>query len=563
MNKVCKKCGENFKIEDEDLKFYEFVSPILGGKKYLLPPPTLCPECRQQRRLAHCNELNLFPGKCLMCGKVSPTEYTPELNQPTYCRECWHSEKWDARDYGMDFDFNRLFFDQFQELMRKVPALILCGQGNCVNSDYIHYAGWSKNCYLIMHADFCENCYYGYGFKKNLFCVDGFYNLHCELCYDCVDVHRCYGLKGCQDCLTCANSAFLKDCIGCNDCFLCMGLRNARYHFENRKLSKEEYFKKMKEIDLGAYKQYHYYKAKLKELEKSHIFKYYHGNHLQNCVGDYLNHCKDLKYSFDCEDVETGKYCYQMVLGSKTIYDTYQFGTNLQVSYECIVCGEDSYHILFSYNSMMSSNDLTYCYYMEGSKNCFGCACMKSANYCVFNKQYTRQEYEVLLPKIISHMKRTGEWGENLPARISFHGYNKSMAQLWYPLKKEEALKQGFKWDDYDILPPKVDKVLKASDLPDNIKDVSDDILDAAIECEVTKKLFKITQPELKFYRDQGLPLPRRSFVQRHMDRFNLRNPRKLWNRKCAKCGKDIITTYSPEKPEVIYCEECYLKKAY
>jgi uncharacterized protein Usg len=355
----------------------------------------------------------------------------------------------------------------------------------------------------------------------------------------------------------------LKDCIGCNDCFLCSGLRNARYYFENKKLTKEEYEKKMSEIDLGSYKQYQFYKSKLPEISKDHVYKYYHGNNLQNCTGDYLNHCKDLKYSFDCEDVETGKYNYQMVLGGKTIYDTYQFGTNLQVSYECIVCGENGYHILFSYNSQMSSSDLMYCYYMEGCKNCFGCANMKSAKYCIFNKQYTQEEYEILVPKIIEHMTKTCEWGENFPSKISLHGYNKSSAQLYFHLTKDDAVSQNFKWDEYETPPPQVAKSILAKDLPDNIKEVTDKILDSVIECEVTKKLFKITSLELKFYREQGLPLPRRAFVQRHMDRFKLRNPRKFWNRKCDNCQKALVSTYSPERPEKVFCEECYLKALY
>lgn len=166
MIKDCKKCGAPFEIANEDMSFYDSISPIFNNKKYSIPAPTFCPECRQQRRLAHCNEVNLFPGKCDMCGKTTPTEFTPALKQPTYCYDCWHSDKWDARDQGTDFDFTKTFSEQLYALTRKTPALVLCSQGTCVNSNFIHYAGWSKNCYLIMHADFCENCMYGYGFKK-------------------------------------------------------------------------------------------------------------------------------------------------------------------------------------------------------------------------------------------------------------------------------------------------------------------------------------------------------------------------------------------------------------
>jgi hypothetical protein len=49
----------------------------------------------------------------------------------------------------------------------------------------------------------------------------------------------------------------------------------------------------------------------------------------------------------------------------------------------------------------------------------------------------------------------------------------------------------------------------------------------------------------------------------RHTDRMKLRNPRKLRDRKCNKCWIEIKTTYSPERPEIIYCEACYNKEVY
>ena len=83
------------------------------------------------------------------------------------------------------------------------------------------------------------------------------------------------------------------------------------------------------------------------------------------------------------------------------------------------------------------------------------------------------------------------------------------------------------------------------------------------IICEVSGKPFRLIKPELEFYRKHNIPLPRRHPDVRHAERMKLRNPRKLWDRKCAKCGIDIKTTYAPEKPETVYCEECYNKEIY
>jgi CxxC-x17-CxxC domain-containing protein len=79
----------------------------------------------------------------------------------------------------------------------------------------------------------------------------------------------------------------------------------------------------------------------------------------------------------------------------------------------------------------------------------------------------------------------------------------------------------------------------------------------------MTKKPFRIIPQELDFYRKHNLPIPRRHPNQRHLDRMSLRNPRKLYTRKCDKCGKEIQTTYAPERTEIVYCEECYNKEVY
>lgn len=560
---TCKNCNIEFGASDDDIAFYDSVSPVFNEKKYSIPPPTHCPDCRQQRRLALANERYFYTSKCGLCGKSALTEHPPANNKVVYCRECWHGDKWDSCSYGRDVDFSRPLFEQLKALWQDVPAQNLLVEGTNENSEYIHYAGFAKNCYLIMHADFCEDCYYGYGFKKNTSCVDGFYNLGCELCYDCVDVHKCYGLKGSQDCTQCSSSAFLRDCVGCQNCFLCVGMRDKKYCFMNKQLTKEEYEERMSKIDLGSYTQYQQYKAQLRDLEKAHKFKEFHGQNLENCSGDYLYNCKDTHMSFDCEDVEGGKYLYQVVTGAKNVHDVYQYGLNLSESYECSIAGNNCYHILFSHNVHINCTDLLYCWFIQSSKNCFGCVNMHNKQYCILNKQYTKGEYEELVPKIIEHMKKTGEWGELFPIAFSPFGYNKTTAQMYYPSTKEEAETKGWKWDDSPNAPQNAAKIIESAQVPDCIDDVTDEILTWAIQCEVTGKLFKIVRQELDFYRKQRLPIPHRSPDQRHVDRFSRRNPRKMWARQCAKCNKDIQTTYSPERPEIVYCETCYLKETY
>ncbi len=99
--------------------------------------------------------------------------------------------------------------------------------------------------------------------------------------------------------------------------------------------------------------------------------------------------------------------------------------------------------------------------------------------------------------------------------------------------------------------------------LPDNIRDVKDDILKMVLACEACGKNYKIIPQELRRLRAMPMPIPRKCPDCRHSERMSLRNPRKLWERQCAKCKKSVKSTFSKDKPETIYCDECYTREIY
>ncbi|USN57706.1 MAG: hypothetical protein H6767_04930 [Candidatus Peribacteria bacterium] len=97
--KTCKHCSVNFDITDKDVEFYEKVSPSFGGKKYLIPSPTLCPDCRQQRRLSFRNERQLYKRQCDATGKPIVSIYSPDKPYTVYEQDFWWSDAWDALKY--------------------------------------------------------------------------------------------------------------------------------------------------------------------------------------------------------------------------------------------------------------------------------------------------------------------------------------------------------------------------------------------------------------------------------------------------------------------------------
>ena len=171
-------------------------------------------------------------------------------------------------------------------------------------------------------------------------------------------------------------------------------------------------------------------------------------------------------------------------------------------------------------------------------------------------------------------MRKTKEWGEYFPAKVSPFAYNESMAQDYFPLSKEEATKRGYTW--YDRPAREYRATLATSDLPETFNETRESIVDEIIECSsqnspdkseyvLCATAFKITPLELTLYKMLNLPIPEKCFPCRKQDRFKMRNPRKLWHRKCMKegCNNEFETSYDPKRPEIIYCESCYQKEVY
>lgn len=51
------------------------------------------------------------------------------------------------------------------------------------------------------------------------------------------------------------------------------------------------------------------------------------------------------------------------------------------------------------------SHNLLYCMETKYCNNCFGCVNLYQKDYCIFNKQYTKEEYEIIVPKLIQELE--------------------------------------------------------------------------------------------------------------------------------------------------------------
>ena len=562
--KNCQNCKKDFVIESEDFNFYE---------KIKVPPPTFCPECRLQRRFTVRNERNLYHHKCGLCKKSIVSMHSSEKLFPVYCSTCWWGDKWNSMKYGIEYDFEQPFFLQFRSLLNKVPrpSLITPNSKNC---DYCNYIADGKNSYLCFGSIAIEDCLYGSPYESK-YCVDNYLARECEYCYGCIDCEKLSHSSFCQECSNSFDLIHCFDCKNCQDCIGCVGLRGQKYYIFNKAYTKEEYQNKKKDLNLDTTKGLEEIKKEFLKLKITIPHKFSIELQSKNVSGNNIVQSKNAHNCFDIKRCEDVKYCKQMI-DVKDVQDT-NYCEFVELCYDYIGYWKIN-NVMFS-NTIGDSSNIIYSDFCSGSSNIFGCVGLRQKQYCILNKQYTKEEYEELVPKIIQHMNdmpyidskgRIYKYGEFFPSELSPFSYNETIAQEYFPLTKEEALEQGYKWKEREERNYTID--IKNEDIPNDIKEVDDSIINKVIECEHQGKCneqcteaFKIIPDELAFYKRMNLPIPHLCPNCRHYNRLKQRNPLKLWHRKCMKenCSNEFETSYAPDRPEIIYCERCYQQEVY
>ena len=569
----CRNCKTDFTIAPEDFGFYE---------KMGVPAPDICHECRSQERTAFRNESVLYKRKCDLSGKDIISIYSQDKPYKVYDQEVWWGDGWDAMDHGRDYDFTRPFFEQFGELMRDVPRLSIVNRQS-LNSDYCNYSNSNKNCYLCFGGHENENCGYCWYNWKDKDCFDCLSVIKSELTYGSNygnGLYKCVFLEYSFDCV---ESWFGYNLVGCQNCFLSTNLRHKQYYFMNQPYSKEEYQTKIGEFTNGGHAGIEKAKTIFQDLKLKALRNPVYQKNAAHCTGGDIMYSKNIQFGFDGEYSEDSKYAYPKFTNIYNCMDTNKMGYDRSDwSYMAIGCaGLNNSKFC---DTCWNNHDLTYCNLCFTSGDLFGCVGLKHKQYCILNKQYSEQEYKKLVPKIVEHMKTTGEWGKWFPAKLSPFAYNETTAQEYTPITATEAKALGYSWKEPEM--KNYTPTLKTEDIPET-KDAQNSIAKEIIGCAHSgtckcqcSTAFRITTQELQFYKKMNLPLPRLCPNCRHQGRLAQRNPLKLWMRSCQcagdasensaykndtghfhgkdHCPNTFQTSYSPDRKEVVYCEQCY-----
>lgn len=504
MNQICKRSGLSFQITDLEQSYCE---------QRGIPLAEISPQERLREMFAFRNETTLHSRRSSLSGKEIVSIHRPNTVFPVFAPDEWLSENNDPFQYGRPYDFSRPFFEQFLELSNLVPRegqLVL----NAENSPYVNINVNVKDCYYTFNCLNSQGCWYGNKVYSSRDCVDCTYVINCELCYECINCHDCYQTKWSQHSFSCRDSSFLYGCRSCSDCFGCVGLEHQQYCLWNVQYSKEEYLEKVAQIHTDVYSELLAAKDRFETLKQTTDYQYQSMTSCEDCDGAYLENCKSCHTSYIAKNCHTIEHSFNLQNCRDCCSAAFIFDGELL--YRCFAMSKGPYHCQFCYMSPGLKNS-QYCAYVFHSEYMFGCIGFpRRASYCILNKQYSQAEYEELLPKIIAHMKSTGEYGQFFPMAMSDFPYSDTVAQDYFPIDETGAKELQVHWDGQKLYPTTATPFT----LADALAETPDSICEQVLEDPTTKRAYKLQKKELQFYRTHKIAIPRECFDSRNSRRL-------------------------------------------
>lgn len=558
--KTCQNCKSDFVIEPEDFVFYE---------KIKVPAPTFCPECRRMRRLSWRNDTSLYSRECSICEKKFISIYAPNSGFKVLCPKCFHSDKWDPYDYGMEYDNSKPFLDQWYELFKKIPKLGIVNDNDISSTNclYTNDFAYGKNCAMVFIAWKVENVYNSMSLAAGKDLSDFLATAEeSTFSYDGVCANGVAYCKSIYWSSSCINCIFCYDLRGCSDCFMSTGLRNKKFYFKNIQYSKDEYKKILDSYKLETRSGYKKARKEFEEFIKDKPRQYAELRNCVNCTGSDMINAKNTKNSSFASFSEDSKYVHNGVTFI-TCYDC-EVGGETEQAYECIT-PDHSYMSLVTIESWKNTFG-SYSYDCHSSNNILGCVGIKKGEYVILNKRYSKEDYEVLYKQIVEEMKKKGEWGEFFPKELSPFGINETRAVLELDLNKEIAIEKGFNWQD-GVQETRGKETIEQGDVPDSILDCTDSICEEALACTNCTRNYRILPDEFLLYQRLKVPIPEECFFCRNNKRQKMRGGYNMNERVCecesgnhdhtARCENKFQTFFTEKENRPIFCESCYQKE--
>lgn len=286
------------------------------------------------------------------------------------------------------------FFEELQKLLYQQPrpeTLVLYSE-NCQYADHVFN---SKNLTYCFDTTASSDSTYLFDCHLVAASADCDYTVEAESCYECVDVYKCFNCSYLENAANVRDSMYGYNLDNCHDVFGCINLKNKSYCIFNRQLSKEEYEEK-----INIYRSLPSEKvlAIVEQLKlKFPITQSAAARNINSSYGNYIYDSKNCYMCFDVGRCENCSYLFDCV-DNKHSWDMSYSYKGSDHSYQII----DSIHIYNSNFVLNSENcqDSSYLINCKGMKNSLGCVGLQYKEYCILNRQFSRDAYEKLAPGI-------------------------------------------------------------------------------------------------------------------------------------------------------------------
>lgn len=593
--RTCRWTGEQFPIFTSESKLLQSYAPIIDGKTHQLSTPDQSPDARNIQRMLFRNDRVFYKWVSDHDGRQIVSIYYPGCPAKVYEVNAWYQDFRDPLSFGKSFTSWDDVWETLNTLTQEVPRLNVDGVGN-TNSDYCNYCGYCKNCYMDIAGENNEDCYYCLFTKYSKKCADCTFVYNSEYCYESISCYQSSKIVYCQYLEECHDCHFSFDLKNCSHCLWCNNLRNQQYCIFNKQVSKEERQETISSITNGSHTGYQQWLETFHARRKEFIYPALFKINTEKSIGNDMKDTKNALFAFNVSEIEDSSYLHD-VLHAKNCLDlnyslyypesSYQLMSTLELKNS--ICNVATHH----------SHHVYYCQLCNNSSDLFGCVGLNNKQYCIFNKQYTKEEYYKTLGIIFDQLIATKQRGTYFPSPLSLHPYNDTIANEYYPIHTvisgdkidiinkewrgtvtvldpekfvsdamldlggEDKIPIKRRTREEEINIPDGISMLIADDLPDNNNETNKDITTKAIRCTISGRPYRIVGPEYELYTKLQIPIPRKHPDFRHQERMQMRPGRALHIRKCDKTGEDIISVYPQSAPFKVYSQKAYEKALY
>ncbi|MDA1038388.1 MAG: hypothetical protein O2877_01725 [bacterium] len=548
--KTCAALGTKWNMDEEEIAMY---------RKFNVPPSKFAPITRMKLIKGSFCAFDMWYNKHADTGEPLVSTTHPATGVKVLPDAEWFNR--DFVELGVDVDIARSIHDQLYELSRVVPlaahynyvlpenSLAFISFGD--QDSYFVLACKSKRTYYAMNGDNIED-------SAEIVLSENIRNS-----YNVVHSKRIFNCRFVRESFDCMNSDFIFDCRNTEFCFGATNQRNKKYLWFNEQLSEEEWEQRFADVDLSSWKVREEYLKKFQDLVADSVWPENFNLNTENCTGEYIQDSTNVKESYyinsGCRDLTSCTFAFGLQshdcaymaapIGSSDCY--YGIGAN-----ECSGAK-------FALSIVSRCIDVEFCSSCFDCENLFGCVGLRKKKFCIFNKQYTEEEYWKKLDEIKSSMLERGEYGDFPSMKHSTQHWSGSGAKLVYDATEEECLKLGaaeFESSSMGAEGPEIDRasIRKMDGIPDTADDT---LLGSPYFDDQFGRRYGYLKPELALYTKLKIAPPRSHPTRRIYELYDEMNKAVYKEDTCKKCSKNLTVALNKKYTERnIYCMTCYLE---